>query len=173
MRRRDALMVHPQRHGLRRLKETPRPLGEFFQVHVLSCKLSGVHVVTRRRNRKGDAVRRLAVLAVYAVAASMALLIAAIFASMAVIYVSSPEEMKELVIVSGSRPNEHPPWLSGKDWALDVFTVDHDQHPEVHAVVTGEPRICETTYFSTMQIHVTTVHIPAHGPCRSRTTRIP
>jgi hypothetical protein len=31
--RRDPLMVHAQGDGLCRLKEAPRPLGEFFQVH--------------------------------------------------------------------------------------------------------------------------------------------
>ena len=118
-------------------------------------------------------MRRFAVPALWAFAAALALLVVGIFTSMSVIYVSSAQDMEEVIIVRGSSPSEHPPWLSGKDWALDLFYVDHDQHPEVHAVVNGELRICETTYFTTMLIHVTTVHIPARGACRSSTTRIP
>ena len=118
-------------------------------------------------------MRRLVVPALWAFAAALALLVMAIFASMAVVYVTSADEMEELVIVSGSRPSAHPPWLSGKDWALDIFTVDHDQHPEVQAVVKGEPHICETTYFTTMLIHIVTVHIPAEGPCQVTIERIP
>ncbi len=32
--RRDPLMVHAQRDGLRRLQEAPRAIGEFFEIHV-------------------------------------------------------------------------------------------------------------------------------------------
>ena len=118
-------------------------------------------------------MRRLAVLALYAFAASLLLLVAAIFASVAVIHVTSSADMEELVIVRGSRPSEELPWMTGKHWALDVFLVDHDQVPEVRAVVNGKLRICQTAYLSTVQIHIVTVHIPAHGPCQVTTTRIP
>jgi hypothetical protein len=118
-------------------------------------------------------VGRLAVISFCALAGAMLLFIVAVVESLSVIYVTSAEDIEELVIVRGSRPSEHSPWLSGKDWALDIFLVDHDQQPEVHAVVNGKPRICDTTYFSTFQVHVTTVHIPVHGPCQETTTRIP
>src|SRR3954471_17325556 len=46
-------MVHAQRDGLRRLQESPRPFGEFFEVHTGPCLLSGEDVGVAFMQRKG------------------------------------------------------------------------------------------------------------------------
>ena len=50
---RDPLVVHPQRHGLRRLQEAPRPLGEFLKVHIGPCLPTYGHMAWPLSNTRG------------------------------------------------------------------------------------------------------------------------
>lgn len=52
MRRRDALMVHPRRHGLFRLQEGARAVGELFDVHGGPCRWFSRHVELPRGNAR-------------------------------------------------------------------------------------------------------------------------
>jgi hypothetical protein len=54
-------MVHAQRHGLRRLQETPRPFGEFLEVHgsPLCDSWMGCSVAPARHNGADRVIRRI------------------------------------------------------------------------------------------------------------------
>src|SRR5439155_15395138 len=48
VRRRDALMIHADRNGLRRLQKSLRAIGEFLEVHTIPCILTWEEIVIAR-----------------------------------------------------------------------------------------------------------------------------
>ena len=102
----------------------------------------------------------------YIMLVSIALFVAAFLGSLSVIKVSSEDRIEHIIIDrEKSMLGRRAPSFVGERWALDIFLVDRDQGPLVVAVLNGRKRICETDYFTSPQIHFTSVYIPRQGPC--------